>query len=1786
MKRLLPLLLASAFSAAVASPTSPSVVAGQATFHQNGNVFTITNTPGTIINWQSFSVGAGEVTRFVQQSASSAVLNRILGQDPTQILGALQSNGHVFLINPNGIMFGKDARVDVGGLTASTLNMTDADFLAGRNKFSAGAVAGNISNQGALTTATGGHVFLVAPNVENNGIITAPNGDVVLAAGRQVQLVDSRDPDLHVVVSAPEDKSVNLGQVISQGGRIGIYGALVNQRGAISANSAVVGANGKIVLRASGDTLLEAGSTTTATGAGKGGSVHVLGNRVGMTGNATIDVSGATGGGTVLMGGDYRGGNPLYASAQQTIMGKDASIKADATFAGKGGKVILWATGATRAFGSISAQGGATAGDGGFIETSAEYLDVNGIRVNTRALHGASGVWLLDPNNIKVGLPSGEDVPIGVDDASFYERVPLVSGHISVATLLAAGSDIVLEAKNNITFNDALNAGEFDITARAGGNINVDAPLTTSGGNIILHANNESMGGATGTGAVNINNKLRTNGGNITLAGDSINVAANLGTSGDPGAINSGGGLIDLTANALTLNSAVVGGPSSGTSRVNIMPYNPALPIWMGGSFTGSALQLTNAQIGNIHAGQIRIGGTEYGGDINWSQAGVYSAEQVSTFALVTQGGVTLNNLIELQNTNGYLDIDADNITVTGNGSVTAPNVSFRANRMQFDGNVNASGEISILPGLGVYSIAIGDNSGEADLALTATELAKLRTNRLNIGESNQSVDITLGQGTFTATGTNGRVIVDAGYGKLTVKDAFASTGSVLLHTEGDVQLGDAFNETTANTTTSNAGVMAPSIDVHVGPDGALSMSKGTRLEGAAVTLVSNTMNIEGGASIGKSGGSVVITPRTGYTDIELGSGAVEPVEWFFRTLHLTDTELRAIKADRLTIGDYNQFEAMPGEIIIKGSLDLANTGLNDVRFKMGYYGMKIESGAVLRANDFISINSYNGDIADTGTVVIDGTLEAVGGTLQIEAESVRGNGLLKGSHGDLIAMWGIYGGTPTEAAITEGTTAPTPLKTQFSTMWVENDLYAENATPVSIGNTGNLRINGLFQYGDGSIALENTGAVTMRVDSEGSTVHAHAGDLKIKSSSSLSVDGGVSTTSGNIALEAGAASTLTVTATTGSVRSDEGNIDLNGGTLVVPAGSVSTGGAGQVRHNGTVVGGTTTPPPPPPPPVPSLETCLANNAVSGCTAVLKAALDACIAYPGGALCSEVLPDLAVCLADRSTPGCEVVLPDLAACIADRATPGCDAILPSVETCIADRTTAGCSVVLPNLATCIADKTIAGCQVVLPQLSACIADRTVAGCEAVLPQLSACIADRTIAGCQVVLPQLSACIADRTISGCEAVLPQLSACIADRTISGCEVVLPQLSACIADKTIAGCQAVLPQLSACIADKTIAGCQVVLPQLSACIADKTIAGCQVVLPQLSACIADKTIAGCQAVLPQLSACIADKTIAGCQVVLPQLSACIADKSLAGCEVVLPQLTACIADKTISGCQVVLPQLSVCIADKTTAGCEAVLPELTACIADKTMAGCQVVLPKLTACIADKTIAGCQVVLPALTACIADKTVPGCQVVLPPLSACIANKTTPGCAVVLPSLPACIVDPTAEGCQVVLPTLAQCVIDKTSPGCQVVLPTLAECIGSPSLAGCGVVLPSLEQCAVNPNREGCVAVLPKPDFCATHPTDPQCQVLSPQPQIGKSPLSGAVQATVNLVNTNTQSQAKPPVVTPPSTDSTPPSGGTTQQTEEKPDDKKTDDDKTTAQANTGAKNEKPAKKTYCN
>src|SRR5688572_32327681 len=231
-------------SNAYALPTGGAVSAGGATISGGASSTTITqSTQNVAINWQSFGIAQGEAVRFVQPNASAVALNRVLGADPSSILGSLSANGKVFLVNPNGILFGKGAQVNVGGLVASTLNMTDADFMAGTYRFSA-AGNGAILNQGAIN-ADGGYVALLGANVSNEGVISANLGTVALAAGAAVTLDVAGDGLLNVTVNQGALNALvhNGGLIRANGGQVlmtahaagSLLNTVVNNSGIIEA---------------------------------------------------------------------------------------------------------------------------------------------------------------------------------------------------------------------------------------------------------------------------------------------------------------------------------------------------------------------------------------------------------------------------------------------------------------------------------------------------------------------------------------------------------------------------------------------------------------------------------------------------------------------------------------------------------------------------------------------------------------------------------------------------------------------------------------------------------------------------------------------------------------------------------------------------------------------------------------------------------------------------------------------------------------------------------------------------------------------------------------------------------------------------------------------------------------------------------------------------------------------------------------------------------------------------------------------------------------------------------------------------------------------------------------------------------------------------------------------------------------------------------------------------------------------------------------------------------------
>src|ERR1039458_1266163 len=302
-----------------ALPTGGAVSAGSASIAGAAGKMTISQSSQNVaINWQGFNIGQAEAVQFVQPNSSSVALNRVLGSDPSNILGSLSANGTVFLVNPNGILFGKGAQVNVGGLVASTLNITDGDFMAGRYKF-AGAGNGTILNQGSIN-ADGGYVALLGANVNNQGVISAKLGTVALAAGNAVTLDVAGDGLLNVTVDQGAVNALvqNGGLIRADGGQVlltaqaagNLLNTVVNNTGIIEAQT-VENHNGTIRLLGdmqSGTVNVSGTLDASGTGAGQtGGSVLITGHHVGLFDQAKIDASGDAGGGTVLVGGNFPG---------------------------------------------------------------------------------------------------------------------------------------------------------------------------------------------------------------------------------------------------------------------------------------------------------------------------------------------------------------------------------------------------------------------------------------------------------------------------------------------------------------------------------------------------------------------------------------------------------------------------------------------------------------------------------------------------------------------------------------------------------------------------------------------------------------------------------------------------------------------------------------------------------------------------------------------------------------------------------------------------------------------------------------------------------------------------------------------------------------------------------------------------------------------------------------------------------------------------------------------------------------------------------------------------------------------------------------------------------------------------------------------------------------------------------------------------------------------------------------------------------------------------------------
>jgi hypothetical protein len=459
----------------------------------------------------------------------------------------------------------------------------------------------------------------------------------------------------------------------------------------ITAAGGEQGGNGGSVKIDSQDTTIVQGKVdVTAPSAGaKGGKVQLLGERVGLLDGAKVDASGGAGGGTVLVGGDYLGGQTPSAdlknlarqeaepvkNAKATVMADTAEIKADATVSGDGGKVVLWSDEYTGFFGDLFARGGVSGGNGGFIETSSkDNLQAMGAGIASAA-NGTGGLWLLDPSNLVISssVSSGGSFNSGNPNVFTPDGTAntAVVNNATIQNSLNAGTDVTL-----LTSGAASGAGDITMTAGiskdatvagtastltmiAAGSINISQAIVTTDGGLSL-----VLGAQSG---VTIGANITTLGGNLTVRGATAD-GASLATSTTSVTINSG--------SVSTLGGDGLGNLSiTATGAVN--QAGGTLLIKGTSSITTGAAEITLTQVANDFTGAVSLNNTGAIAvavtDANTLTLG--NSTIGGSFAVVTGAGLAAGGL----NQSGILTV-AGTTTVTSSAASTDIDLSTQAN--------------------------------------------------------------------------------------------------------------------------------------------------------------------------------------------------------------------------------------------------------------------------------------------------------------------------------------------------------------------------------------------------------------------------------------------------------------------------------------------------------------------------------------------------------------------------------------------------------------------------------------------------------------------------------------------------------------------------------------------------------------------------------------------------------------------------------------------------------------------------------------------------------------------------------------------------------------------------------------------------------------------------------------------------------------------------------------------------------------------------------------------------
>jgi filamentous hemagglutinin family protein len=486
----------------------------------NGTLNVNQSSNSAIINWNSFSIGAGGTVNFNQPSAAAATLNRVTGTTPSSIAGTINAPGTVLLVNPNGIAITNTGVVNTGSFAASTLDIRNEDFLSGKYKFTGNGSSAVVTNAGRINVSDGGFAALLGGRVANDGVISARLGKVGLGSGEMITLDLSGDGFLSVAVPSNQLGNLvdgtgkalvtNSGKIRADGGQVFLSAATannilrdaVNVPGTIRANSVGTRA-GRIVLGGGEGGRVNVSGRVTATGKSRnqvaakktGGQIDISGAEIALAG-ARIDASGAAGGGGVRIGGDAYGRGDFQHAVKVTADSATV-IRADALDSGKGGKIVLWSDGLTSVRSTLSARGGVNGGDGGLIETSGKQLDFAGIRVDASAPKGRTGDWLLDPVTLTIDSAAAATIGanLGAANVTLITTASSASGPgnqtqgagdiiINAPISWTSANTLYLNAYRDIQINGTISGRNGTLWLTSPGSISQTAPIMVS--NLVL----------------------------------------------------------------------------------------------------------------------------------------------------------------------------------------------------------------------------------------------------------------------------------------------------------------------------------------------------------------------------------------------------------------------------------------------------------------------------------------------------------------------------------------------------------------------------------------------------------------------------------------------------------------------------------------------------------------------------------------------------------------------------------------------------------------------------------------------------------------------------------------------------------------------------------------------------------------------------------------------------------------------------------------------------------------------------------------------------------------------------------------------------------------------------------------------------------------------------------------------------------------------------------------------------------------------------------------------------